>query len=378
MITINDKKSCCGCHSCYNMCPKNAIDMIEDEKGFKYPIIKKEKCINCGLCEKVCPILNKIKNNTEPEVWAMYNNNLDERIKSSSGGIFTLLAKEILNKNGVVFGAMYDDNFNVYHSYITNQKDIYKLQGSKYVQSDINNSYKLAKTFLEEGRYVLFTGTSCQIEGLNNYLIKEYDRLYTQDIICHGVPSPKVWRKYLDFQKENNKESIQGISFRNKDNGWSLFNTKIIFDTKIYSSEHGKDLYMKSFLKNTCLRDSCYSCKFKNKYRNSDITLADFWGANNVCPEMNDDKGLSLVLVNSKKGEELFNLIKDKCTYKKEKLDTVIKYNSAYDKSAIIDKKSDEFFNNIDKVEFDELVKKYVSSPSKINKIIRRIKNLIK
>lgn len=377
MIEIIDKNKCCGCHACYNICPKDAIIMEEDEKGFKYPKIDSDKCINCGLCKKSCPIINEAKNNNEPEAWAMYNNELSDRVNSSSGGIFMLLAKEIIKRKGVVFGAMFDSNFNVIHSCITSISDIEKLQGSKYVQSSIMDSYMKVKEYLDEDRYVLFTGTSCQIEGLNHYLVKKYDKLYTQDIICHGVPSPKVWREYLKYQKNNNKETIRNVSFRNKDYGWSLFRTKVWFDTKTYSEEHSKDIYMKSFLRNLCLRDSCYNCKFKNKYRNSDITLADFWGANNVCPEMNDDKGLSLVLINSKKGLELFETIKNNCTIKKVDFEKAIKYNSAYYQSCIMPKNREIFFKEINSMNFEKTVNKYTRKPL-IKRVFGKIKKIIK
>lgn len=374
MIDIKDKENCCGCNACMNICPKQAITMEEDKKGFKYPVINKEKCMNCNLCNKVCPMLRNNNIEKKIEVWAMYNNNIEERIKSSSGGIFTLLAKEVLNKNGVVFGAMFDDKFNVYHSYIEREEDLYKLQGSKYVQSDIGYSYKKTKEFLEEDKIVLFTGTSCQIEGLNNYLNKKYRNLYTQDIICHGVPSPKVWEKYLKYLKHKNNEKINNISFRNKDQGWHSFKMKVLFDKKIHSKNHKEDLYMKSFLNNICLRDSCYTCKFKKKYRNSDITLADFWGVDKIAPDMNDDKGISIVIINSEKGTELFNLIKKQCKYKLANIEEVIKYNSAYVKSVEKNKNREVFFNNLDNLEFDKLINKTIPRTKFYKKIINKLK----
>ena len=378
MKKIVDNSKCCGCHACFNICPKGAIKMIEDDKGFKYPIIDEKKCINCGLCEKVCPILNAKKNEYEKKVYAIINKNESERINSSSGGIFILLAKTIINKGGIVFGAAFDDDFKVKHICIDTIDDIYKLQGSKYVQSEIKDTYKKVKKFLEQDKYVLFTGTSCQIEGLKTYLIKDYDKLYTQDIICHGVPSPKVWQKYLEYQKENNNENIRSISFRNKDNGWSLFRTKILFDNKIYSKSLSDDIFMKAFLRNTCLRSSCYNCSFKNDYRNSDITLADFWGVKSAHPNLFDDKGTSVVIINSKKGEELFNHIKSYCIYEESKMDYIYKFNPAYLKSAIKDKKYDQFFQNIDNMQFDILVKKCVSQDSLFSKCKNRIKRVIK
>ncbi len=378
MIKIKNKEKCCGCHACVNICPQKAIRMQEDEKGFKYPVVDKEKCIECRLCEKVCPMLKNTINNYEKKVYAAMNKNKNERINSSSGGIFSLLAKEILNRKGIVFGAAFDKDFNVNHVYIDDIKDINKLQGSKYVQSNINDSYKKVKEYLNKDKFVLFTGTSCQIEGLKSYLMKDYEKLYTQDIICHGVPSPKVWQKYLEYQKKLNKENIKSISFRNKDHGWNLYQTKILFDTKTYSNEHSKDLFMQAFLKNSCLRESCYNCHFKNNYRNSDITLADFWGIKKFHPNMNDDKGTSAIIINSQKGEELFNVIKDDCIYVKSKIKYIHMYNSAYIKSVSKDKKYPELYDNLDIENFDVLVDKHISKIQLHKKIIIKIKSIVK
>ena len=379
MNKIIEKDKCCGCHACFNICPKNAISMQEDERGFLYPVINEEKCINCNMCKKVCPVLNR-KEELENKImaYACYNRNLTERLKSSSGGIFCLIAKEIINRNGVVFGAAFDENFGVTHTYIENVKELKQFMGSKYTQSKIGTSYKDVKNFLDNGRYVLFTGTPCQIEGLKSYLKKDYDKLYTQDIICHGVPSPKVWKKYLEYQKNKNKEEIKDISFRDKEHGWELSRMKISFNTKIYSKDSNNDIYMQAFLKNICLRESCYNCSFKKKNRLSDITLADYWGINKVHPKMNDNKGISLVLVNSKKGIELFNNIKEKIIYKETNLDKAIKYNPALIESAKHCINERKFINNIDNMEFDKAVRKYVPQSPAYRKVIKRIKTILK
>ncbi len=378
MNEIIEKSKCCGCHACYSICPKNAIRMEFDDKGFKYPVIDQAKCVNCGICKKVCPVLKNSENQYSLKAYAMINKNDEERLNSSSGGIFILLAKYILSKKGVVFGAAFDEEFNVKHICIDDEKYLSKLQGSKYVQSDINDTYKDVKYFLNKGSLVLFTGTSCQIEGLKSYLNKNYENLYTQDIICHGVPSPKVWQKYLDYQKKKYNENIKFVSFRNKDYGWSLFQTKILFETKCYSASHHDDIFMKAFLKNSCLRESCYQCHFKRNYRISDITLADFWGINKVDSSMNDEKGTSIVIINSENGQELFDLIKGSCKYKEIKLEQVKQFNPAYVKSAVKDSKYDEFYKNIDNTEFDELIRKYVSKASLIKQLKSKIKRFIK
>lgn len=376
MIEIRKKNKCCGCYGCYNICPVNAISMKDDKYGFKYPVVDKEKCINCGMCEKVCPILNKPKHNNKPIAYAAYNKNENERMQSSSGGIFTLIAKEILKNEGVVYGASFDNNFLVKHTRIDNINDIKKLRTSKYVQSQIENTYKMAKKDLNDQKIVLFTGTPCQVNGLYAYLQKNYDNLYTQDIICHGVPSPKVWEKYLQYRKYKDQKQPNKINFREKvPSGWNGFS--LSFDD-YYNAEHDKDGYMKMFLQNVSLRESCYACKFKDKNRISDITLADFWGINTVEPEMSDDKGISLVIVNSGKGKKLFSDISKDIEKRETDLDEAIKYNSAMVSSVAMNNNRENFFKELDSLKFDELIKKYEYKEKLSKKLIKKCKRIAK
>lgn len=381
MINIENKSNCCGCYSCYNICPKKAIEMVEDEKGFKYPKIDKEKCINCGLCEKVCPIIANLRVENKPEAYACMNKDEDIRIQSSSGGIFTVLASYIIDKGGIVFGASWNEDFTkVEHTYTDKKEELYKFRGAKYLQSDINKSYEKAKEFLDEGKYVLFSGTPCQIEALKLYLRKNYEKLYLQDIICHGVPSPKSWNKYKDYIESKYEDKMQSMYFRDKTvEGWNKYHVKIQFENEhYYDVEHGKDVYIKAFLSNISLRDSCTSCKFKKENRVSDITLADFWGINDIKPEMNDEKGTSLVIVNSEKGKELFNKISD--NVKSEKVDfyKAIKPNPSMNNISPKNSKNEEFFEDINKKSFDEVVKKYVPEPSIAKKVLRKVKRIVK
>ncbi len=382
MINIEDKSKCCGCHACFNVCPKNAIEMKEDEKGFKYPIVDNKKCINCGLCEKVCPIIKKDKIENMPKAYACYNKDEKIRIESSSGGVFTLLAEHILKNNGIIFGAAFDDEFGVKHIKIDKKEELYKLRTSKYLQSNIGTTYKDVKNILEDGKVVLFTGTPCQVNGLYSFLGKEYSNLYTQDIICHGVPSPKVWKKYLDFRKKEDSKSPMRINFRQKDDGWNLYALLLQYDNNnAYKTNHSDDLFMQAFLRDACLRESCYSCYFKEKNRKTDITLADFWGINNVLPEMNDDKGTSLVIVNTKNGQELFNNIKNDMIFKEVNFEQSVQYNKSMYQSVAKPALREEFFNNLDILEFDELVEKYTIKPKQptfIRKFIRKVKKIAK
>lgn len=367
MIEIVDRKECTGCSACFSVCPEKCITMNEDEDGFYYPEVNHDECTKCSLCINICPVINVSIVKNAPKAYACINNDELLRIQSSSGGIFTAIANEILDRHGVVFGAAFDANFNVTHQFVDSREELQKLRGSKYVQSQINTSYIKTKSFLEQGRLVLFSGTPCQIAGLKAYLQKNYENLFCVDIICHGVPSPKVWTKYVAFRSERASSSPKRISFRRKDYGWKRFSVSFLFknDTE-YLNNLRDDVYMKAFLKNISLRPSCHSCKFKTINRQSDITLADFWGVNNIFPDMDDDKGTSLIFVNSEKGNSLSNAIKNKMQYRKIDIIEAIKYNSAAVMSVKQHPKRSEFFHDLDTTSFDLLVQKYCSDSMSI------------
>lgn len=378
MIEIRDKSKCCGCSACANKCPRNAIEMKEDENGFKYPYVNMDLCIKCNLCEQVCPIINRVEKENKPKAYACINKNEEIRKESSSGGIFTLIAEEILNKKGIVFGATFDEKFNVKHISIDSKDELYKLRTSKYLQSNILDTYKEAKKFLENERLVLFTGTPCQIEGLKSFLMKEYSNLYTQDIICHGVPSPKVWNKYKEYRKNIDREEPEKINFRNKDNGWHEFNLKFNYKDSSYAKSQKDDLYMKAFLNDLCLRDSCYECSFKKYNRLSDITLADFWGINNIDKGLDDNKGTSLVIINSEKGKLLLKDIESDCIIKKVNLEEAIKFNKSFTQSVKKNKNRDKFFLDLEKKSFEDLIKKHIQKPNIYKRIFNKLKKYIK
>ncbi|WP_370840239.1 Coenzyme F420 hydrogenase/dehydrogenase, beta subunit C-terminal domain [Megamonas funiformis] len=381
MIEIKNKKDCCGCYACYNICPKECITMESDNEGFWYPKIDKDKCINCNLCEKVCPIINPVKRaNSKKIAYAGINKDDQIRVKSSSGGIFSILAEYIIKNNGIIYGASFDENFNIKHKRILCNTDLDLLRGSKYVQSSIGDIYKQVKSDLESNRQVLFTGTPCQVEGLRSYLRKEYVNLITMDFICHGVPSPLVWKKYLEEMKKSKQENIKNIYFRNKDIGWKVFSLKIIFDEKIYINNLSKDLFMKGFLQDVYLRPSCYSCKFKKINRVSDITVADFWGIENILPKMDDDKGTSLIVIHSEKGEQLFDKLSETMILNEVNLNEAIKYNPSMIKSVKYNEKRNSFFAELNSVKaLTDLIRKYTKisfekrAKNKIKSIIKRL-----
>ena len=306
MIEIKDKKDCCGCHACQQTCPHGCITMQVDQKGFLYPVVDKLNCIECGRCEKVCPVINLHEESTPIQIRTFVHPDENIRSNSSSGGFFSMLATYVLERGGVVFGARFDERWNVVHDYIQTEEQLPLLQGSKYLQSVIGDSYVKAEKFLKEGILVLFTGTSCQIAGLKTYLRKEYELLLTMDVICHGVPSPIVWNSYLQLITAN-ESGIQAISFRDKTTGWKNYSFALRKqDDSLFTEPFTQNLYMKGFLNNFFLRPSCYNCPAKKGKANSDFTVGDFWGIDKILSELDDDKGVSVVLINSKKGDVLY------------------------------------------------------------------------
>ncbi len=348
------KDFCSGCRVCEKICPKNAIEMKEDERGFFYPIVNYDKCVKCGICRKKCPINNE-EIEKEITAYAAYNKDEEIRLKSSSGGIFTIFANYVLENNGVVIGAALDDEFLVEHIVVENKKDLEKLRSSKYVQSNIKDSYEKTKEFLEEGRLVYFSGTPCQIEGLKAYLPKEYKNLITQDIICHGVPSPKAWKGYL---KHKHNQNIKSIHFRNKEKGsWGDYHLKFEYENGKKYIHHKDDFFMKLFLGDLILRESCYQCKFKKVNRVSDFTLADFWGINNIDKSMNDEKGTSLLLVNSNKARDIIEEVSEFMIKKEVEFKEAIQFNLSMIKSVKKGKKFEKISKLLEKDDFEELFK---------------------
>jgi coenzyme F420-reducing hydrogenase beta subunit len=375
---IKKPSDCTGCYACYAICPKNCISMDKNSEGFSYPHIDEKECINCGLCDNVCPIINKKEIQNTPKAYACINNNEEIRLESSSGGIFSLIAEYVIDNKGIVFGACFNETFEVVHDYIEDKKQIKKFRGSKYVQSKIGDTFKQAKLFLQVGRVVLFSGTPCQIGGLRSYLDKTYDNLICIDIICHGVPSPDVWDKYIKYREKQANSKTTKVSFKNKKNGWHKSYEYFGFkNNTIYTEPIDKDLYLKSFLNNICLRPSCYECEYKSIHRESDITIADFWGIEKVLPEMDDNKGTSAVFINNNKGEKIFNKIKPYITFAETRINTVVLYNSSAIKSANSNPKRKAFMKNKDKYDFDKLVKKYCTV-SLYARSKSRIKYLVK
>lgn len=323
MIQINEKQDCCGCEACAQICPQGCIRIEEDHESFLYPKIDTERCTECALCEKSCPVLHQSDSREPLAVYAAKNRDEEIRRQSSSGGVFTLLAEQTIHEGGLVFGAKFNADWDVVHDYTKSIEGLDAFRGSKYVQSRIGNTFAQAKQFLKDGRKVLFSGTPCQIAGLKLYLRKEYENLLTVDFICHGVPSPMVWRRYkqeLLSEVRKNTVSTNGtdfftaINFRNKTEGWKKFSFAATVrcadgnSVSLRTSLH-ENIYMRGFLRDLYLRPSCHACPAKSLKSGSDITIADFWGIQQFHSKFDDDRGTSLVIANSKKGALVYGAL---------------------------------------------------------------------
>ena len=350
MITIIHKKDCCGCSACATICPKHCITMQADSEGFLYPIVQEADCIDCGLCDKVCHELHPFEERKPQKVYAAINKEEQIRLKSSSGGIFYLLAEKTIAEGGVVFGARFDEQWQVLIDYAETMEGIKAFMGSKYVQARMETAYDDAKRFLQEGRTVLFSGTPCQIAGFHHFLRKPYDNLLTVDLICHGTPSPKVWSRYLDEVVTAGRKAINDVQFRNKRDGWKRFNFTMSYDKDEQAvsifSYHQENHFMRAFLCDMILRPSCHNCQAKSGRSHSDITIADFWGINTEIPEMDDDKGTGLVLVNTDKGHAFLDW--SNITFKETTAESALKHNPAYYRSVSAHPKRELFFKSLD------------------------------
>lgn len=365
---ICEKNKCTGCFACYNICPQNAIEMVEDEYGFIYPQIDKALCTDCNLCKKICPSNQEINLNECIECYAAKSKNLDIYKKSSSGGICTELSKYFTEKNGIVYGAALDSNGVFKHIRVSKIEDIKKIQGSKYVQSYTMESYKLAKDDLENNKLVLYIGTPCQIIGLKKFLIKDYKNLYTIDLICHGVPSQKFLReeisRYIDIK------NLKHISFRGEKNFSLVLNNKI--EIPSYES-----YYYYGFLKTYIYRESCYSCKYATHKRVADMTLGDFWGLKTDV-EFEHENGINCVIINNNKGKEMFEFIKKILDYYKVKYQEAIDGNAQLKFPSKRTQAKEKFIRYYLKYGFIKSCKKTFGLKFAINMIIKKLKNILK
>lgn len=365
MIHITDKSQCCGCNACGDICTKNAISFKTDHEGFWYPEVNHNLCINCGLCEKVCPIsyAEQIKNNDfpKPKTFAAHHKNQEIRFDSTSGGVFSAIAEEFYKKNGFVGGAIYTKDFYAVHFISQNKEDLKKLRSSKYLQSNAEGFYKSVKNAVLTGNPVLVCGTPCQVAAIRRYLGKNYENLYLLDFICHSVASPKAHRKYLDHLEAIHGKKIIAFKAKNKELGWRMLTKKSSFDDgSAYYGIRGKDLYSRAYHSNMIDRPSCYDCQYKGYPRISDMTLADFWGVEHVAKEMDNDTGVSAILANSNKGFKLLEMAKKRLVLKEVSLEDIEPHNPALVKKATKPNYDrEQFFHDLDTLPFNELGDKY-------------------
>ena len=368
MIIIEQKTDCCGCSACEQICPKNCISLEQDKEGYWYPMVDRDVCVDCHACEQICPVINQNKESAPLKVYAAINKDEDIRSKSSSGGIFTIVAEKIIQQGGVVFGVKFDNEWNVIFGHTEIVEGLKNFRGSKYVQAWLGDTYKDVKAFLNKGRLVLFVGTPCQVAGLKRFLKRDYERLLTMDLICEGVPSPKVWKKYLkeELARQGKKNTvlshpisendvlIKDISFRNKSLGWKKFSFALTLakasaegekNSVLPSYINRKSAYMQAMFQYLDLRPICYQCPFKSCKSHSDITIADYWGITILHPEMDDDNGTSMVYIHSVKGEKYFDL--NKVWYIETNYEEAFNYNNIVT-SVKIHPKRDFFFSKID------------------------------
>lgn len=362
MIEIRNKSLCSGCTACQSICPKKCIEMLPDNEGYLYPLVNKSVCIDCKLCEKVCPLQKPIVRRLfETQAFAVQHLDFTIREQSSSGGAFSAFATCILKRGGVVFGGCFDEDFTVRHGYITSENELSRFRGSKYVQSELSGIFDKVKYFLENGYWVLYSGTPCQVNGLRSFLQKKYDKLVLLDLVCHGTPSPKVWKKYLSYYEEKMQSKLKYVSFRDKHYGYAGSTMALgVTNGKMFYSGRDVHFFKHTFFADLNNRPSCFSCHFKTVKREADITLYDCWHVGDYNKSMDDDKGTTMVLIHSEEGLRLFEEAKSLLRYcsvdvtKAIRLDGIMAISSPKPNS-----QRKQFFIDVDALTMPQLIERY-------------------
>lgn len=383
---FENKTECCGCGACQAICPKNAIEMVEDEYGFIYPRIDESKCVNCNLCKKTCAYMNPRKMNDEKKVYASVSKNDENLKRSASGGVFYELANSIISDGGVVYGCSMEyknDKLTPKHIRVNNQENLKKLQGSKYVQSECGNIYKLVKADLINGKKVLFSGTPCQIEGVKSFLqYKEYENLFLVDIICHGVPSRKMFQDYIEnFEIENNCK-VKEFYFRDKDKGWGLF-FKVVYEKNEKKEKTVKPSYESSFyqlfLDSSIYRENCYKCPYATENRNSDLTIGDFWGIGQEHPDVDIDskRGISCIIANSNKGKKIIEKYSVSLYNINSNFEKVARHNHQLSKPSKHTSEREKILELYKNGTYDD-VDNYYKKTRRVKNMIKKIRDVLK
>ncbi|MDK2937285.1 MAG: hypothetical protein PWP62_2293 [Eubacteriaceae bacterium] len=372
MISVYENKNeCCGCTACKFICPVDAIEMIADKEGFLYPTIDQTICIECKKCQDICAFKNGYStedNFAEPLVFAARHKNENVLLSSTSGGAFTAISDYVFTKGGVIFGAAFDDNFNVTHQIAEDTEMRERLKGSKYVQSDLKKVYLEVKKSLSDNKLVLFTGTPCQNAGLRAFLLEEsVENLILCDLVCHGAPSPLMWREHLEYIAKKTNQEVLAFSFRDKKIGWRGANTTVDFTGKTVSNNEIVNVYSKLYFSQTMTRPSCHNCKYTNTRRPSDITIADFWGIEDCMPDFDDNKGTSLILVNTVKGKWILNSIKEELSLRESCLEDCVKKQTQLQAPPLPAPYRQEFWCDYEKHGYGYISKKYGGNNVKVH-----------
>ncbi len=378
MEILENIKDCCGCFSCYNACTVQAIEMKLESEGFVYPVIDASRCIKCNKCRKVCPIKNIPVKKSLPVAYGCYAKDENEHITGSSGGFFGVLARNILRNGGKVCGAAYADDMSVRHILISEEADLEKIKGTKYVQSLIGDTYTETEKALKENFTVLFSGTPCQVAGLKSYLAKDYDNLITVDLICHGVPSPEIWKEYLGLMTSG--EKVTKVNFREKSpHNSEVYSSYYLDNGDVIREPKNDSLYLKGFIQNLYLRESCFNCHFKGYERCSDFTIGDFWSVKEYYPTLADKNGVSAVLLHTEKAKKIFDSISDALIYEEAKKEECSVWNECLLASVNFTDKREKFYTmkkEISLLECIELLTKEEpkKQKNKLKDILRKIK----
>lgn len=378
MIKIDRKEDCCGCGSCYNACPKQCIEMRYDNEGFLYPFVDESNCVECGLCIKSCPIQNKKNADRQFERSAVIVQHKNNEIcaQSTAGGAFTGIAEYVIENSGIVFGVEMDHNCYVHHIAVENKQDLYKFRNSKYVQSDVEDTFKQVKKYLENGRLVCYSGTPCQIEGLLNYLNNnEYENLILVDVVCRAVPSPGIWKKYVDMIEEK-RGKIKSVRFRDKTLGYQ-YSTMEIKDEKGGVDRGGIESqpWLRMFFSGMIIRPSCTECKFRSMYRRSDFTIWDCFNIYHIDRAFDEDIGTTRVLIHSQKAKDLFEKIKEKYIYRFISVEAAVSNVAELNKSPNAHDNKRLFIEDINKYNTQDVIDKYFPKTFKVK--IKRISRLV-
>ncbi len=373
MINITDKEKCCGCSACAAVCPKKCIEMKMDSEGFFYPEVDTAQCIDCGLCDKTCRIINPVPEKEIPQkAFLIQHGDVQVRRESTSGGAYTAISQYIISKGGVVFGAAFDDNFVVKHTCAETEEELQKFRNSKYVQSEIDGTFEKAKAYLDAGRLVCYSGTPCQVEGLLSYLRKPYDNLITVDVVCRAVPSPLVWEKYKEVKAGD--KAILAAKFRDKEPyGYEYSQITLTFPDKKIKGGVESDPYLRAFFSNLSDRPGCYDCKFKKRYRVSDITIWDCFDVYKFDKTLDDNTGVTRALVHSEKGLAVLSEIEKTSIVKEIPCEDAIRGVHELTKLTKRGERRADFFADINSMEAEECFRKYfpMTAKVKLEKFVR-------